>query len=239
LAGCGNAADSGSDQKASTAASASTSVSASASASAEEAGQGVLTPAQAKAALPTAADLPTGWTVKAIGPEDTARAGDATKLTGKITYQPAACQALYDKLSANNSVAKAATATKAAAVATPASGYGTTASFSISSYKTTADSEEPLKAVSDLGACKTFTATTKLGTYRYAVSPLTPPSLGDDQAGWSMTMTVNAVTVHLTFVTIRVGHNLVTAVETATTAAPPLPYEPVLKSILGKLKTTN
>jgi hypothetical protein len=50
-----------------------------------------------------------------------------------------------------------------------------------------------------------------------------------------MKMTISSVTLHLTFVTVRLGHNLVTTVESASSATPPLPYEPVLKSILAKL----
>jgi glucose/arabinose dehydrogenase len=146
LAGCGSTtATTGSDQSGAATAAASASP-------AEQPGQGVLTAAQAKAALPTAADLPSGWTVKAISADATAATGDVNSVVGKITYKPAACQAFYDKLSANDAVTKAAQATKAAAVASPASGYSTTVAFSISSYKSTDDSEQPLKAVSDFGA---------------------------------------------------------------------------------------
>lgn len=195
----------------------------------------MLTAEKAKAALPTASELPAGWTVKVVSGQDPAVTSNAAKLAGQITYKPAACQAFYDKLSANDAAAKAANATKAAAVATPGSGYGTTAVFSVSSFANAADSSAPLAASKGFDACKSFTASSKLGTYSYEVSRLTPPALGDAQSAFLMTMTVSSVTVHVTVVMVQVGHNLISAVETGTSATAPVPYEPILKAMVTKL----
>jgi hypothetical protein len=232
LAGC-QSTDSGTSTSGTDAPSPTKAASSAAAAAAPE--DQLLTAEKAKAALPTAAELPAGWTVKVVSAQDPAVASDAAKLAGQITYKPAACQAFYDRVSASNAAAKAANAIQAAAVATPASGPGTTAVFSVSSFANAADSSAPLEASKGFDACKSFTATSKLGTYSYEVSRLTPPALGDAQSSFLMTVTVSSVTVHLTVVMVQLGHNLISVVETGTSATAPVPYEPILKAMVTKL----
>lgn len=156
-----------------------------------------LTQAQVDAALPTVADLPSGWTLGESSDEDS----DDDKI------EPAKCSELMDSMDADEK--------DAAAVGerdfTKGGPFGTLMGVSVSSYKDNVDGDELKKVANAFGACSSFEGTDKDGVVsKYKVAPLSLANIGDHSLAMAMTVESQGFTMAINMYLVVVGHNTLT-----------------------------
>jgi hypothetical protein len=221
LAGCGSETGSSPDS-----ATDNVTTSASPTAAAEPAEGRLLTPAQAKAALPAVSELTgSGWTASATPPDD--------EPDPKVT--PASCDPLMNQISTDYAGYKPKLAAKESITFTNETSGHTEVLFEVASWTNAADSALPLAAAELADRCKTFTGTDADISIEFTAEPLTPLKIGEKQAAVRLTAAAQGTKIHLTVFEAKVGHNLISVVQTSTNPTDQSEYKPLIDGILSDL----
>ena len=199
---------------------------ASESAAAEKPEARLLTAEQAKAALPTAADLPgSGWKTAPADPDES-----------HPTVTPASCSPVMNEISTDFLGYKSKLAAKQNVT------FNNEASrravlFEVASWTNEADSALPLAAAKLADKCKSFTAAEEGVELAFTAETLTPLPIGEERTAVRLTAAYQGTKVHLTVYQAKIGHNLVSMVQTSSDAADhSSEYQPALEGIVADLK---
>lgn len=154
----------------------------------DDAGE-VLTKEQAQAALLSAQDLPSGWSV-----------GASEESADESRTQPARCAKIFDALDDDEPVAKASADYSAG-------GFGPFVSHSVSSHdEETADKLAPI--IEALNKCPEFTSIEPDGSrIELSTAPLSFPNFGDRTLSLRMTGTSDDVDVVFDVIYVAKGNN--------------------------------
>jgi hypothetical protein len=158
-----------------------------------------LTDKQAKAALLTVQDLPTGWSVDPDASSDDQGDDDDSRIT-----EPAACADLFDSLDDGKDSVAEATGNYTAG------GFGPFLEHTVTSHsKDPADGMDAVTAA--LSECPKFTMTDADGTkMQMKVSALSFPNLGDRTLALRMSGNSDEIDIVMDLVYIAVGRNGIT-----------------------------
>ncbi|MCF3106026.1 hypothetical protein IPZ58_31300 [Streptomyces roseoverticillatus] len=198
----------------------------------EAAGPAPLTAAQAKAALLTPADLPSGWEAdKSIPAYDV---GPTAMQFGKADN--AACQPLLDAFVGADNGPKA----QAHAMTDLKQGgeAGTMMSQGVTSYRQ-AEAVKVMRQKMDVGACGKFTAKAVDGSEDEAAgSELAVPALGDEARGVRVVFaaTGEGVSIQHDIAAVRVGGTVVTVAQASFTTADSAAFEAALRKAVEKVQ---
>lgn len=160
-----------------------------------------LTVKQARAALPTVATLPSGWSAD---PENVLF-GDDEDNDSDDTTTPAHCAEIFDAIESDE---KDPTA-KASANFT-SGGFGPWFGVEISSFDDEVDDEMFEKVLDALGKCPEFTVDSHDGPATYKVSPLSIANVGEETAAFRLNVESGGMSMLMDFAIVRNGHNTIT-----------------------------
>lgn len=162
-----------------------------------------LTNEEAKAALPPASALPTGWSVD---PESTLTDGSESDAEPEGTIEPAKCQAIMDDLSEEQDQEP----TGEASTTYTAGMLGPFLGVEINSFADEVPEDSFKKVLDALSTCSEITSTEDGTTTTFKISSLSFPNLGEESAAIRMAGESEGMAVGLDMVVIRAGHNIVT-----------------------------
>ncbi|GAA3396251.1 hypothetical protein GCM10020369_72270 [Cryptosporangium minutisporangium] len=221
LAGCGSENDSPAEAEDKPAASAS------AAAPADKPEGRLLTPADAKAALPTVSEMPgKGWTSTAVSTEESSP-----------TVTPAKCAPVMNELSTDFGGYKPKLAAKEGVKFTNQATGQTELLFEVASWTNEADAGLPLAAAELADDCKSFTATDEGTTLEFTAERLTPLPIGEKQAAVRLTASFQGTKIYLTVFEAKIGHNLISMVQTSPESTDRAnEYKPIVESIIADLQ---
>lgn len=162
-----------------------------------------LTVKQARAALPTVATLPSGWSADT----ENVLFGDDEDDDSDDTTTPAHCAQIFDAIGSDE---KDPTA-KAAANFT-SGGFGPWFGVEISSFEDEVDDEMFEKVLDALGKCPEFTVDSHdgEGPATYQVSPLSIANVGEETAAFRLNVESGGMAMLMDFAIVRNGHNTIT-----------------------------
>lgn len=190
-----------------------------------EAAGAQLTDAQAKAAVLTIQDMPSGWSQQPNDDDDSDDEGS--------TYEPAECQEVIDALDEDDEDPVA----EAEVTFNNGGPFGTTFNETVSSYAEEGDAEAAQKVADAFSKCPKFTETAKDGTVStYTVSPMSFPNLGDQTLAFAMTVESEGFTVNLNAVWIGIGHNAIALFNGGVTGASGADLEQFAHKAIARLE---
>lgn len=181
-----------------------------------------LTKTQARAALLTVQDLPTGWSVDN---------SDDSESNSSDTITPRKCDALLRTLkdaSAGRVVAKAE-------ARFTAGGFGPFLSHAVSSYESSMASQVQ-KTTKALSECSNFTSTDDKGVKtKYEASALSFPNLGDRTLALRLSGSTEGIDVVFDVVMVAIGYNTVSLIVGGLTSMKGSELEDLAKKAIAKL----
>jgi hypothetical protein len=221
LAGCGSENDATAEAEDKPSASAS-------SAAPTEKPEGrLLTAADAKAALPAVGELPgSGWSNTPVATEESSP-----------TVTPAKCAPVMNELSTDFGGYKPKLAAKEGVKFTNESAGETELLFEVASWTNEADANLPLAAAELVDDCKSFSASDEGTTLEFTAEKLTPLAIGEKQTAVHLAASFQGATVHLIVHEMKVGHNLISLVQTSPDATDHAKeYQPVVEAMIADLQ---
>jgi hypothetical protein len=198
----------------------------------DEAAGRLLTAEEARAALPTVADLPTGWSVD---PEATVTSDGDEGDDSDTIYEPAACRDIFDSLD-TDTFQDSATEENADF---SAGALGPFLGVTIASYDEAFPEDTFSQLVGALAQCPEFTTTDTDGTTTdFSAQPLSFPNLGDETVALRLNATSEELSFGFDLVGVRVGNNVITLGQIAVGgAADASVLEDVARGTLERLAT--
>ncbi|QSR30915.1 hypothetical protein CFI00_10490 [Nocardioides sp. S5] len=163
-----------------------------------------LTVKQARAALPTVASLPSGWS----GDPENTLFGEDEDDDSDDTTRPAHCEEIFDAIDADEEEPAA----KASASFTQG-GFGPWFGVEVSSFPDEVDEDVFGEVLVALGKCSRFSVDAHDGepATNYQVSPLSMANVGEETAAFRMNVDADGIALTMDFVILRNGHNTITA----------------------------
>jgi len=187
----------------------------------------LLTSQEAKAVLPAVTDLPgSGWKPSPTGADES---------DPKVS--PESCSPVMNEISTDFLGYKSKLAAKENVTFANDTTGQTELLFEVASWTEEADSGLPLAAAKLADQCKSFTATGEGVELKFTAETLSPLPIGDEQAAVRLTADYQGTKVYLTVFEAKIGHNLVSMVQTSPEPTDrSAEYKPILDAMLAKLK---
>ena len=184
-----------------------------------------LSRAQAKSALLTVSDLPTGWASEKSKPDK--------KSSSKI--EPASCQKMFDELSAKTEGKKAKVKEKA--TFSQGGMLGANLETEVSSFDTEVQSDRIKNIVAALTKCADITSTENGKKAEIQMSALSFPNLGDQTLAMRMKVKTQGISGVADVVLVSVGHNVVSFMTAGLQPIPGPELEKIARAGVTKLGT--
>ncbi|TQS42263.1 hypothetical protein [Cryptosporangium phraense] len=188
----------------------------------------LLTPAEAKAALPAVSELSgDGWT-----------AGETPLDESDPTVEPASCKPLYVQFPTDFAGYRPKLAAKESVTFSNESSNTQTV-YEVSSWTQAPDAGLPLAAGALVDRCPSFTVTDADGTDDMTATKLKPLAIGEKRIAVQLTSQEQGTTIYLTVFEAVVGHNLIAVAQGGTEPGDPQQsFAPLIQHMLRRLGTT-
>lgn len=163
-----------------------------------------LTMKQARAALPTVASLPSGWS----GDPENTLFGEDEDDDSDDTTRPAQCEEIFEAIDADEDEPSAKSS-----VSFTQGGFGPWFGVQVSSFADEVDEDVFGEVLVALGKCSKFSVDAHDGepATTYQVSPLSMANVGEETAAFRMSVDADGMVLTMDFAIVRNGHNTITA----------------------------